>query len=450
MNDTFDVLVIGSGVAGGVAARALRKAGKSVAVIDDRPFGGTCPLRGCEPKKVFHDVVEARNRALSAFGHGLSGEVRIDWPAMQRFKRSFTDPVPGSVEKGFSDLGIHIVHARARFAGPATLALSDGGMLEGRKIVIATGAMPRALSIPGAEHMLTSDDFLELDRAPERILFVGGGYISFEFAHVAARAGSRVEIIQRGGKCLKHFDPDLVDLLCAASHSAGITVHYKAQVYSIARRGTVFEVRAGEDGSKRFEADLVVHGAGRVAAVDDLAPERGEVRADSRGIIVDDHLQSVSNPDVYAAGDVTAQGLQLTSVAVMEGEVVAHNIIHGNERRIDRRGVPVALFTHPVLATVGSRESELLEQSSPFEKKYRDTSGWSAYRRVGEGASAAKVLIDPGRRTILGAHLLGHGSEEVINLFGLAIRHRITVDTLMDTAWAYPSFGYSLMRHMLS
>jgi glutathione reductase (NADPH) len=450
MTGTFDVLVIGSGVAGGVAARALRRAGRSVAVIDDRPFGGTCPLRGCEPKKVFHDVVEARNRARSAFGHGLSGEVTIDWPAMQRFKRSFTDPVPGSVEKGFSDLGIHSVHSRARFAGPTTLALSDGSTLEGRKIVIATGAMPRPFTFPGAEHMLTSDGFLELERIPERILFVGGGYISFEFAHVAARAGSRVDIIQRSDRCLKHFDNDLVDLLCAASHEAGITVNYQAPVHSIVKRGTVFEVRAGEDGTKRFETELVVHGAGRVAAVEGLAPERGEVRSDSRGIVVDEHMQSVSNPDVYAAGDVTAEGLQLTSVAVMEAEVVAHNILHGNERRIDRRGVPVALFTHPVLATVGARESELEERSIPFEKRYKDTSGWSPFRRVGERASAAKVLIDPDSRTILGAHLLGHGSEEVINLFGLALRHRITVDTLKDTAWAYPSFGYSIMRHMLS
>jgi glutathione reductase (NADPH) len=450
MPETYDVLVLGSGVAGGVAARALCRAGLKVAVVDHRPFGGTCPLRGCEPKKVFFDIADAKARAHSAFGHGLDGEVRIDWPSLQRFKRSFTDPVPQSVEKGFTDLGITSVHARASFSGPRSLLLSDGREIEGEKIVIATGAVPRPLTFPGVEHLATSDDFLELDRLPKRLLFVGGGYISFEFAHVAVKAGAQVDIIQRGSRCLKHFDPDLVALLCATSHESGISIHYEAPIFSIEKHGAFFEVRAGEKGEKRFEADLVVHGAGRVAAVDGLALDRGGVQGDTQGIVVNEYMQSVSNPSVYAAGDVTEQGLQLTPVALLEAELAVHNILHGNERRIDYTGVSGVLFTHPVLATVGSQESELEQQKIPFRKRFKETSEWAPYRRIGERASGAKILIHSELGTILGAHLLGHQSQEVINIFGMAMRQGLTVDQLKGMVWSYPSFGYTLLRNLLT
>jgi glutathione reductase (NADPH) len=449
MSELFDIVVIGSGVAGGVAARALCNAGLTVAVVDHRPFGGTCPLRGCEPKKVFFDITNAKVLAQGAFGHGLDGALRIDWSSLQRFKRSFTDPVPQSVEQGFSDMGIKSFHTRASFSGPRSLLLTDGSEIEGGKIVVATGAVPRPLTFPGVEHLITSDEFLELDRLPERLLFVGGGYISFEFAHAAARAGARVDIIQRGSRCLKHFDTELVDLLCAASHESGISVHYEASIDSIERHGAVFEVRAGEEGEKLFHADLVVHGAGRVAAVDGLALDQGQVEGDSRGIMVNEYMQSVSNPSVYAAGDVTEQGLQLTPVALLEAEVAAHNILHGNERTIDYTGVSSVLFTHPVLATVGLTESDIEQQGIPYHKKFLNTSDWAPYRRIGERVSGAKLLTHSEKRTILGAHLLGHGSQEVINILGMAMRLGLTVDQLKGMVWSYPSFGYTLLRRLL-
>jgi glutathione reductase (NADPH) len=447
---TYEVIVIGSGVAGGVAARALRRAGLSVAVIEHGAFGGTCPLSGCEPKKVLFDIVDASIRARRAFGNGLEGEVGIDWPALQRFKRTFTDPVPELVEQGFSELGIQTYRDRASFSGPRTVRLSDGRELTADKLVIATGAVPRPFSFPGAEHLATSEAFLELERLPERILFVGGGYISFEFAHAAARAGSRVEIIQRGDRCLKHFDPDLVDLLCRATHEIGISIHYHAPIFSIEKDGSDYAVRAGENGGKHFATDLVVHGAGRVAAVDGLALDKGRVRGDQQGIVVNGHMQSVSNPDVYAAGDVTVQGQQLTPVALLEAETTVHNILHGNERTVDYTGVAGVLFTHPVLATVGHQEAELREQSIPYRATFKKTTDWAAYRRVGERAGGAKLLVHSEKNTLLGAHLLGHDSQEVVNIFAMAMRMGLTTDRLKEMVWAYPSFGYTILRHLLA
>jgi glutathione reductase (NADPH) len=174
------------------------------------------------------------------------------------------------------------------------------------------------------------------------------------------------------------------------------------------------------------------------------------VQGDRRGIVVNEHMQSVTNPDVFAAGDVTEQGLQLTPVALLEAEVAAHNILNANRRRIDYSGVSGVLFTHPVLATVGFQEKELVEQGIPYRKKFKETSGWAPYRRIGEHASGAKVLVHSEKETILGAHLLGQDSQEVINIFGMAIRLGLTTDRLKDMVWSYPSFGYTLLRHLLT
>ncbi|MFP4315924.1 MAG: dihydrolipoyl dehydrogenase family protein [Desulfovibrionales bacterium] len=448
MSNKFDVLIIGSGVAGGTAAKICRQAGRSVAVTDHRPFGGTCPLRGCEPKKVLFDITDAWVQAENSKGHGLHGKWSIDWPELMEFKRSFTDSVPKGVEKGLARLGVQTFHGRARFTGPNTVRIDDQEIQAG-KILIGTGAKPRPLSFKGLKHLSSSADFLELDKLPSRIVFVGGGYISFEFAHVAVRAGAKVDIIQRSDRCLKHFDKDLVALLCAHTQAIGAKVHYNAPIYSIEPQGNSFLVRAGESGNVELEADMVVHGAGRVAAVSELDTEAGSVAANAKGIVVNRYLQSESNPHVYAAGDVTPEGPQLTPVALKEAEIAAHNLLHGNDLEVEYSAVSAVLFTHPVMAVVGATEEELESKSIPFLRRYKETADWSPYRRLGESPAAAKVLLHKDNDTILGAHFLGHASEEVINVFALAIRQKIPARELKSMFWAYPSFGYTLIRHML-
>src|SRR5947209_7327347 len=195
--DEFDLIVIGTGTAAQTAARRVRKAGHSVAIIDHRPFGGTCALRGCDPKKILISGAEAIDVSRRMHGHGIGGELRIDWKELIAFKRTFTDPIPHKREQSFADQGINAFHGAACFTGRDTVAVG-GKALKGRYILIASGARPAPLRFPGAEHVILSDAFMELERLPKRIIMVGGGYIAAEFSHIAARAGAKVTVLQRG------------------------------------------------------------------------------------------------------------------------------------------------------------------------------------------------------------------------------------------------------------
>jgi glutathione reductase (NADPH) len=188
---TYDLVVIGSGTAAQVASARVRKAGRAVTVVDHRPFGGTCALRGCDPKKILLSGAEAVDAARRMQAHGVAGELRIDWPELIAFKRTFTDPVPQKQEARYAAQGIDAFHGLAQFTGPDTVTVG-GQELKARHILLATGARPVPLRFPGAEHIITSDRFLELESLPRRIVLIGGGYIAAEFSHMAARAGAQV------------------------------------------------------------------------------------------------------------------------------------------------------------------------------------------------------------------------------------------------------------------
>ena len=337
------------------------------------------------------------------------------------------------------------------------------------------------LNIPGSENMITSDQFLELrdNNLPDRIVFVGGGYISFEFAHIAARAGSKVTIIHRGKQPLEHFDPDLVnrlvdrtrnividvilqaavkgiDKLSSSSSTATyisnesrnnkLVVHYSTLSSSDLSTGNKQksddDMATSSSSSAVVEADLVVHGAGREPNIDGLnLADAGGVQYTRRGITVNEYLQSVSNPAVYAAGDVVANmGLPLTPVASYDGAVVATNLIKGNILKSNYTGLPSVVFTISSLVSVGLQEQEAKDQRLRFKIKYQDTSGWASSRRVGETCAAFKVLIEEDTNRILGAHILGPHAEEIINIFSLAIRLGLTTKDLNDPIlYTYPT-----------
>ncbi|MGH6989708.1 MAG: FAD-dependent oxidoreductase, partial [Stellaceae bacterium] len=224
MPDIYDLIVIGSGTAAQTAIARVRDAGWRVAVLDHRPFGGTCALRGCDPKKMLVSGEDAVDAARRMRGHGVDGEARIDWPALMAFKRGFTDPIPERQAQNYGERGIDAFRGLARFIDPATVAV-DGRALRARHFLIATGARPVPLGIPGEEFVVTSDDFLELDRLPRRLVLIGGGYVAAEFSHLAARAGAEVTIIQRGPRLLTRFDADLVGWLMPRFRDLGIIVH---------------------------------------------------------------------------------------------------------------------------------------------------------------------------------------------------------------------------------
>ena len=193
---------------------------------------------------------------------------------------------------------------------------------------------------------------------------------------------------------------------------------------------------------------MVVHGAGRVPEIEDLNLAAAGVRFAKNGIEVNQYLQSVSNPAVYAAGDAAAGGPALTPVAGYEGEIVAENLLNGNRRTTDYRAVPSVVFTIPPLAAVGLSEQEAREQGRRFRIHHENTADWYSSRRVGEPCSGSKVLIEEGSNEILGAHLLGLHAEETVNLFALAIKHRLKAADLAEMMYAYPTHG-SDIRYMV-
>ena len=298
------------------------------------------------------------------------------------------------------------------------------------------------LGIVGEELLATSTDFLELEALPERIVFIGGGYIAFEFAHVVARVGAQVTILEMLPRSLPAFDPDLVDLLIEATKEVGIDIQFETRVSEVVKEANgAFTVKTvSPNGSQSFTADLVVHGAGRVPAVNGLQLEKAGVEYNKRGIVVNEYLQSISNPAVYAAGDVAAtNGIPLTPVAVTEGIVVANNILNGNERTADYTGTPNVVFTIPALARVGLTEAEAREQGLQFTVNHQKTSGWYSARRTHEKHTGFKVLVEEGTERILGAHLLGAHAGEVINMFVLAIRHNLTATDIKRTIFVHPA-----------
>ena len=415
----YDVIVIGTGTAASAVAPPCRKAGRTVAIVDSRPFGGTCAVRGCDPKKVLVGAAEAIHWGQRLNGHGIQpGGARIEWADLMAFKRTFTDPVPEGHEQWLRDSGIDTFPGRATFVGPTAVRVGDDDLEADDKVVIASGAKPATLGIPGEEHLITSTEFLELDALPDRVVFVGGGYISMEFANVAVRAGANVTVLHRGPRPLKGFDPDLADTVATAARDSGIDLRLETQVQQIGQVAEGFVVEASSAGeSQTISADLVVHGAGRVGEIDDLDLPTAGVERGQRGVLVNEYLQSVSNPAVYAAGDAAeTSGLPLTPVAGLEGRVVAQNLLKGNTTQPNYAGTPAVAFTLPPIAAVGLTEHDARQQGLTFRVNFQDTSGWYSARRVGEQHAASKVLVEEGTDRILGAHLLGPSADEVINI----------------------------------
>jgi glutathione reductase (NADPH) len=441
MDKHYDLVVIGTGAASKAASRC-RAAGWTVAIVDSRPFGGTCALRGCTPKKIMVVAAEAVHSARALAGKGVRADgVAVDWPERMRVKRAVTDPIPRGTEEGYAKAGIEAFHGRAKFVGPTTVAVGDD-RLTGNRVLIAAGAVPRPLTFPGAEHVVTSDRFLELDALPPRIVFIGGGFVSFEFAHLVARAGARATIVHRGARPLEAFDPDLVDQLVKRTRELGIDVELGVDVTAVERTRDGVAVRGDAEGREpRFEADLVVHGAGRVPDIADLALDVASVRTEKRGVSVNEYLQSVSNPAVYAAGDAAASGPPLTPVADHQSDAVGTNLLEGNKKTVDYTGLASAVFTEPPIASAGLTERAARERGLKFRAHREDTSGWLSSQRAGETTSGSKVLIEEGSDRVLGAHLFGPHAHEVINVFAVAIRLGARADDLKHVLYAYPTIA---------
>ncbi|HRX80112.1 MAG TPA: NAD(P)/FAD-dependent oxidoreductase [Pirellulaceae bacterium] len=376
MNNThFDVIVLGTGPAGSTIARKAAKSGRRVAIVESREFGGTCALRGCNPKKVYVNAASLVDQVRRSDGKlVVDPGVKIDWPTLLTFKKEFTEPVATKSEKSFQDDGITTIHGQSTFCGIDALTVDDR-RLSAERIVVATGATPAPLEIPGADCITHSDEFMELASIPERVLFIGGGYISMEFSHVVARCGKQVTVVNRHPHVLSGFDPDLVQLLQTHSTAQGIAFRHEREVVGIELTDNG-ERRVSLDNGDSIVCDLVVHGAGRVPNIAALQLDEANIQHNSKGIIVDRFMQSSSNPHVFAAGDCAASGAQmLTPTANEEARIVASNLFADDPEAVPDYGkVPKVVFTVPAIASVGMSEQEARDAGHDIDVRFKDTS----------------------------------------------------------------------------
>lgn len=443
--DTFesrDVVILGGGNAAMGVTVPTREAGLSVVLAEARDLGGTCPNRGCTPKKILVAAAHALHEIEQAGRHGISvGEARLDWAAMIDREKAMIAHIPGSLADLMERRGVEVLHERAVFLGPDRVQVG-ARRFKARHIVIATGSKPRPLPIPGAEHLITSDEVLSDRRMPREVVFIGGGVIALEFSHVYARAGAKVTILEVLPRLLPGLDGDAVAQVRTESERIGIEIRTKVTVRRIEpvedRLRVVFE----QDGEERVvEAERVVNGAGRIADTDGLDLEAGEVDHDGMRISVDRFLRSTSNPAVHVCGDALWSSPQLSPIATYEGRLVGRNIVEGARHEPDYTPIPSCVFTVPALASVGLSEAAARERGLAVEVGTNDMHDWFSAITYAETVAWSKVLVEKGSDRILGAQLVGHSGEELIHLFALAMRHGITAGQIRDLVYAFPTFS---------
>ncbi len=431
MND-FDVVVVGSGTGGQTAAYELLGAGLKVAVAEksQRP-GGVCALYGCQPKKWYYELTETVARSRHLAEKGITSHSGSSWSEVRAQKDRFTSGVPDRAVQGFRDAGIVFLEGESRFLSEDALEIG-GKAVKASHFILATGAKPMDLPVAGSRFIITSNDFLDMEELPRRIVFVGGGFISFEFAHFAARLGSKnqeVTILEVSDRPLGPFDAEMTDLLVAASREEGIDIRTNIQIAAIEKQAS--ELRVVTENGEVIVADLVVHGAGRVPDIEALFLEAGGVAFSRRGITVDAGMRT-SNPRIFAVGDCAAT-LQLARVADYEGLVAARNILaelgKGQGMKIDYSAVPAMLFTYPQLGMVGLTEDALKQRNLTFRKSFGKNLNWPTYRRVGMKHAAYKILVGEDNR-ILGAHILSDQASGIITTLKQAMLNGTDVGEL--------------------
>ena len=447
--EKFDVVIIGGGNAGIGVTGPARRAGLSVAMIEARDLGGTCPNRGCTPKKVLVAAAQALHDINLATQHQIDvGKAKLDWAALIAREKDMIKDIPENLARAMARRNVEVIKGHGAFAGPDTVRVGDR-TLHASHIVIAAGSKPRPLPIPGAEHMVTSDDMLSESRRPESVISIGGGVISLEFGHVYARAGSSVTILEALPHLLPAMDTDAVAALQAESERIGLQIRTGVKIERIETTGGRFRVIFTHEGiEKATEADWVVNGAGRVADVNALGLAAGQVDHDNGRIAADSYLRSTSNSRVYICGDAVPTSPQLSPIATYEGDLVGRNIVDGPKHSPDYASIATAVYTVPALAAVGLTEAAAKTKGLSVETHVNDMRDWFSARTYAETVAWSKVIIDRGSDRILGAHFVGHAGHELVNIFSLAMKFGIRASELREHIYAYPTFA-SDIKHML-
>ncbi len=447
----YNLIVIGSGSGGASVAYACKEKGWTVAIVDKQPLGGTCALRGCNPKKVLVGAAEIIDHTHRMKDLGINQEATIHWNDLMNFKNTFTEHVPKNSYNRFVENGIDVYQGVGHFISENQLLVNDE-VLEAEKFLIAAGSKPRPLQLDGNQYIQTSDEFLELEELPKRIVFVGGGYISFEFSHIANKAGAKVSMIHRSKNALKEFEQELVDELVNISKQQGIDFFFEATIESIEKENEELIVHFLDSNKQKrsIVCDAVFHGAGRIADVQQLNLENAKISYTNKGITVNEYLQSIDNPNVYAAGDAAdTSGFDLTTVASTEARVVIHNLLNEEKVVADYRVVASVVFTQPKLAMLGLSEKQCVSQNIETTIKNVDMTQWYTSKRTNESSVLFKLILDRESKRIVGVHILGENADDLINHFVMIMTFNLSFEQIKNINFAYPTSAYDL-KHLLA
>lgn len=350
MSDKYDFIVIGSGPAAVNFSRNIFQAGKSVLVVENDRFGGTCPNYGCEPKIYLEGAVRNVLMSQNLLGQGLSQESKINWAALMKSKKQAFTHTSQASEKDFQSMGIDTIYGTAHFLNNQTIQINDK-TYTASKIVIATGERANKLKIPGREYTHDSNDILDLEELPEHVVFIGGGVVSMELATVMAAAGAKVDIIEYAERPLLAFSRKHVLTTLEVMKKRGINFHFNQGVTSVNKRGAKFIVETST--GMQIAVDYVVDASGRVANLDQLGLENTDVQYSSKGIVVNSHLQThVKN--IFALGDVLDKTQpHLVPTAQFEAEYLVNQFLTGESQPITYPIIGMSVFTFPQVAQVG-------------------------------------------------------------------------------------------------
>lgn len=439
MSKNFDTIVIGSGVGGMGVANGVAAAGKKVAIIENNLWGGTCPNRGCDPKKILVSAAETKNKITRLIGKGFSKEPEINWPDLMAFKESYTDSVPSAFKKSLESADVKTVDGTAEFVDPHTI-LVNGEKFTAENFVIATGAKPFVIPIEGNEYFLTSDEFLSLQEMPKKITFVGAGYIAFEFAAVASAAGAEVHIVQNDERPLEAFDKELVDTVIKQLEAHGVTFHYNIESEKIEKKDDSF-ILTDEKGFT-LTSDLIFCFTGRIPNIEDLKLENAGVLSNRKGIEVNDYLQT-STESIFACGDVTTKmKKKLTPIAMYEGAYLASYLLGETTDKINYPVIPTTVFTSPKMAQTGLSLSDLSEEE--YEVSSFDATSWYTYHHTNEPVSKIKMITDRKTGLLVGASCVNEEAEDLINYLSLLIDKEVSAEEVSQLIFAYPSVASDL------
>lgn len=434
--EKYDYIIVGAGPGGNALAYALKAKGASVLIAEKDKWGGTCPNYGCDPTKIMMALVEAKYRAENLASAGLHGSLRIDWQEMLARKKAYSDAIPSGTEQGLKNAGIETVYGSASFQIDGHLAV-EGKVYVADNYILATGARPRVLDIPGSEYLLTSNDFLELEELPKRLVFLGSGYVSLELAQIAHAAGAEVSVLTHGALKIRGFADDFAVSYIKQLQKEGISFVDNFSPERLEQTDSGIEI-ISED-KRKVTADGVISAVGRIPNIEDLNLDAVGVKTTAKGIEVNEFLQT-QHPNIYAIGDVLDKKQpKLTPVSGFEARYLARYFAQkGQIEAIQYPAIPTVIFGSSKLAQIG--QTQILDKEN---ERSLDMTDWYTYKRIADPLSKINVIVND-KNEILGATLLSTVAEELVNILNFCINQNINLDKFQNMIMAYPTIASDL------